>query len=156
MVLELAEPYDILVAMPKDGPKPTELGRLLKEWRAKNGYSQADVADMLNQKGPTQIQRWEAGLVHPRQDYQHMIADMIGCHVEDFYPLGALDPNERPQARLKRIENELTTQRQLLEELLARLGEPAPGVRGMAAAAESERRKSGPDERKRTRRASQN
>lgn len=45
----------------------------LKYWRNRHGYTQAELARLINVSSPTIIMMWENGLRHPRKEYRQRL-----------------------------------------------------------------------------------
>lgn len=53
----------------------------LKYWRNRHGYTQAELAKLINVSSPTIIMMWENGLRHPRKEYRQRINAELGGEV---------------------------------------------------------------------------
>lgn len=58
----------------------TSLQRL-KYWRNRYGYTQAELAKLVQVSSPTVIMMWENGLRHPRKEYRQRINAELGGNV---------------------------------------------------------------------------
>lgn len=50
----------------------------LKYWRTRYGYTQADLAKLLNVSSPTVIMTWETGLRHPGRESRKLLNTELG------------------------------------------------------------------------------
>lgn len=55
----------------------------LKYWRNRYGYTQADLAKLLNVSSPTIIMMWETGLRHPNRKSRKLLNTELG---HDIFP----------------------------------------------------------------------
>lgn len=53
----------------------------LKYWRNRYGYTQAELAKLINVSSPTIIMMWENGLRHPRKEYRQKLNAELGGEV---------------------------------------------------------------------------
>lgn len=55
----------------------------LKYWRNRYGYTQADLAKLINISSPTAIMMWETGLRHPLKKYRKLLNSELSY---DIFP----------------------------------------------------------------------
>lgn len=53
----------------------------LKYWRNRHGYTQAELAKLINVSSPTIIMMWENGLRYPRKEYRQRLNAELGGEV---------------------------------------------------------------------------
>lgn len=53
----------------------------LKYWRNRHGYTQAELAKLIDVSSPTIIMMWENGLRHPRKEYRRRLNAELGGEV---------------------------------------------------------------------------
>lgn len=59
----------------------TTSNQRLKYWRTRYGYTQADLARLINVSSPTIIMMWENGLRYPRKEYRRRLNAELGYNV---------------------------------------------------------------------------
>lgn len=55
----------------------TTLGQKIKYWRCQYGYSQADLADLINVSSKNVVAMWENGRRTPQEKYRRRLADHL-------------------------------------------------------------------------------
>lgn len=55
----------------------------LKYWRNRYGYTQAELARLINVSSPTIIMMWENGLRHPLRKYRQLLNEKLSS---DIFP----------------------------------------------------------------------
>lgn len=86
--------------MPKTKPPPEYLQIVsanLRRLRAREGISQADVADVTGAHVPT-VSRWENALSEPGRRYLNLLAEAFGqAGPDEFYAAAGLPEPSRPK-----------------------------------------------------------
>lgn len=60
------------------------LGRNIRYLRKKKGWSQEELAQMLNYKNYTSIQKWESGVAEPRFKTVQELANIFNVGIEEL------------------------------------------------------------------------
>ena len=68
------------------------LGTNLKYLRLKFGYSQSYIAQYLNKKSFTTVQKWESGVADPPLGIVGKLAELYNVSIDDLYYSDLLNP----------------------------------------------------------------
>ncbi len=68
------------------------LGANLKYLRLKFGYSQSYIAQYLNKKSFTTVQKWESGIADPPLGVVGKLAELYKVSIDDLYYSDLLNP----------------------------------------------------------------
>lgn len=57
------------------------IGQLIKYWRLRHGYSQAELAERIGVASPNVIAMWETGRRKPQKQYRLRLAEHLGYDI---------------------------------------------------------------------------